>query len=62
MSEKTAADLSWDFPGWGTAERIEDLDTGPVTLTTLDSGSIHKLGVWRSTAIWAMILPQAACM
>lgn len=53
MSDKTAAaaELSWDFPGWGTAERIEDLDTGPVTLTTLDSGTIHKLSVWRSTAI-----------
>ncbi len=51
MSEKTAAEPSWDFPGWGTAERIEDLDTGPVTLTTLDSGVGHKLGVWRSTAI-----------
>jgi len=51
VSEKTAAEPSWDFPGWGTAERIEDLDTGPVTLTTLDSGVGHKLGVWRSTAI-----------
>jgi len=51
QSKTAAAEMSWDFPGWGTAERIEDLDTGPVTLTTLDSGTIHKLGVWRSTAI-----------
>ena len=53
MSEQaeTTASESWDFPGWGTAEHIEDLDTGPVTLTTLDSGMVHKLGVWRSTAI-----------
>ena len=50
-SASSASESAWDFPGWGTAEHIEDLDTGPVTLTTLDSGAIHKLGVWRSTAI-----------
>ena len=51
QAETAAPEPSWDFPGWGTAEHIEDLDTGPVTLTTLDSGVGHKLGVWRSTAI-----------
>lgn len=51
QAETAASEPSWDFPGWGTAEHIEDLDTGPVTLTTLDSGVRHKLGVWRSTAI-----------
>ena len=50
-TETVNSESSWDFPGWGTAEHIEDLDTGPVTLTTLDSGAAHKLGVWRSTAI-----------
>ena len=50
-SAPEAGGASWDFPGWGTAENIDDLDRGPVTLTTLDSGVRHKLGVWRSTAI-----------
>ncbi|MBM3812444.1 MAG: APC family permease [Acidimicrobiia bacterium] len=39
------------FPGWGTATRIEDLGSGPVAVTHLDSGVVHKLGQWRSTAI-----------
>ncbi len=47
-SAPEAGGASWDFPGWGTAENIDDLDRGPVTL---DSGVRHKLGVWRSTAI-----------
>ncbi|BDI34067.1 hypothetical protein CCAX7_61180 [Capsulimonas corticalis] len=47
----TPLEAAWDFPGRRTAERISDLDTDPVKLTHLDSGVIHKLGVWRSTAI-----------
>jgi amino acid transporter len=43
--------ITWDFPGWGTAERIDDLNGEPVVITHLDSGVIHKLGQWRSTAI-----------
>lgn len=43
--------MAWDFPGWGTAEKIEDLETGPTEITHLDSAQTHKLGVWRSTAI-----------
>ena len=42
---------SWDFPGWGTAEKIEDLGDGTVALTPIDSSPIHKLGQWKSTAI-----------
>lgn len=41
----------WDFPGWGTAETLDDLESGPVHITHLDSGIAGKLGVWRSTAI-----------
>lgn len=43
--------LAWDFPGWGTAERIDDLEAGPTEISHLDSGQAHKLGPWRSTAI-----------
>jgi amino acid transporter len=40
-----------DFPGWGTAQRIDDLGPEPVGFRPLDSGPIHKLGTWRATAI-----------
>ncbi len=40
-----------EFPGWGTAERIEDLGEGQVTVTHLDTKPEHKLGPWRATAI-----------
>jgi hypothetical protein len=48
---KSDQQVTWDFPGWGTAERIDDLSGEPVVVTHLDSGPIHKLGQWRSTAI-----------
>lgn len=42
---------SWEFPGWGTAERIDNLDTEPLA----DAEPTHhlegKLGEWKSTAI-----------
>jgi amino acid transporter len=41
----------WAFPGWGTAQKIDDLGEGPVRFTDLGSGMAHKLGVWKSTAI-----------
>lgn len=47
----TQAESSWDFPGWGTAENITDLDSSKVRIRHLDSGQIRKLGVWASTAI-----------
>ena len=40
-----------NFAGWGITEKIEDLGTGHVTVTHLDSGLAHKLGEWKSTAI-----------
>jgi amino acid transporter len=41
----------WAFPGWGTAQKIDDLGQEPVRITDLGSGMAHKLGVWKSTAI-----------
>ncbi len=42
---------SFDFAGWGNAERIDDLESGPVEVSRLDQPHKHSLGVWRSTAI-----------
>jgi amino acid transporter len=41
----------WDFAGWGKADRITDLDTGPTTVRHLDQPARHLLGSWRATAI-----------
>ena len=41
----------WEFAGWGKAERIADLDTGPTEVRRLDQPKKHMLGQWRSTAI-----------
>ncbi|MEQ1948942.1 MAG: APC family permease [Bryobacteraceae bacterium] len=40
-----------DFPGWGTAERIDDLGDSAVGLHPIDSGPSHRLGAWKATAI-----------
>jgi amino acid transporter len=40
----------WEFPGWGTARRLKDLDTKGVRVRRLDQPK-HLLGPWRSTAI-----------
>jgi amino acid transporter len=40
-----------EFSGWGTAERIEDIGEGQVTVTLLNTKPAHKLGAWRATAI-----------
>ena len=40
-----------DFPGWGTAARIDDLGDDPIRLKPIDSGPGHRLGVWPATAI-----------
>jgi amino acid transporter len=40
----------WEFPGWGTARRLKDLDTRGVHVSRLDQPK-HLLGPWRSTAI-----------
>ena len=50
-TKSQAGALGWEFPGWGSTTRIDDLGSGPVALTHLDSGLAHKLGQWRSTAI-----------
>ncbi|PKN55651.1 MAG: hypothetical protein CVU56_20300 [Deltaproteobacteria bacterium HGW-Deltaproteobacteria-14] len=42
---------SWDFAGWGRAERVTDLETSAVTARHLDQGHKHTLGQWSSTAI-----------
>jgi amino acid transporter len=41
----------WDFPGWGTAQHIENLSGDPITVHPLDSAPAHRLGVWKATAI-----------
>jgi amino acid transporter len=45
------ASTNWEFPGWGTAERVDNLGTDPIVVTHLDAGVVKKLGEWRSTAI-----------
>lgn len=51
LSEVGSSRAAWEFPGWGTSERLDDLGAEPVTVTHLDAGIAHKLGQWRSTAI-----------
>ena len=41
----------WEFPGWGKAVRISDLETSPSKISHLDQPSKHLLGAWKSTAI-----------
>jgi amino acid transporter len=40
-----------DFPGWGTAERLDTLEGGPTAITHLDQTVKHRLGAWGATAI-----------
>jgi len=40
----------WEFPGWGTARRLKDLDVDGVQVRRLDQPK-HLLGPWASTAI-----------
>ncbi|MCC6590218.1 MAG: APC family permease [Bryobacterales bacterium] len=40
-----------EFPGWGTAERIDDLGDSGVGLNPIDSAPAHRLGLWKATAI-----------
>jgi amino acid transporter len=41
----------WEFAGWGRAERIVDLGTGPTLVSRLDQPYKHSLGAWRATAV-----------
>jgi amino acid transporter len=51
VNETSPASLEdWEFPGWGTARRITDLDTSDVDVKRLDQPK-HRLGAWPSTAI-----------
>jgi len=42
---------SFDFAGWGTSSRIEDLQTDGVEMDPIDPGPPHRLGTRASTAI-----------
>ncbi|MCB9728286.1 MAG: APC family permease [Deltaproteobacteria bacterium] len=42
--------MGWEFAGWGSAARIDDLDGSAVEFSPL-GGTHHKLGQWRATAI-----------
>jgi amino acid transporter len=41
----------WEFAGWGSAERITDLGSGPIEVHKLSSSMEHKLGQLKATAI-----------
>jgi len=42
---------TWDFAGWGTAERMTDLPAEDVEVHRLDHAHKGSLGTWASTAI-----------
>ncbi len=42
---------SWEFAGWGTAERITDLPRDGIKIRRLDQARKGHLGAWASTAI-----------
>ncbi len=42
---------NFEFAGWGTAERIDDLSTEGVKVAHLDQPHKHLLGTWSSTSI-----------
>lgn len=48
---ETSRTKGWEFPGWGTAERIDNLDTEQLAKPGLDHHLTHKLGEWKATAI-----------
>ncbi len=51
LPEKGESKTTVDLAGWGTAERLQDIGTEPITVTHLDAGLAHKLGEWKATAI-----------
>lgn len=54
MSSQTTEDrrkASWEFPGWGTAERIDNLDMESLNVAEGDRHLTGSLGEWKSTAI-----------
>jgi len=42
---------TWEFAGWGTAERLSGIDLDEVEVSRLDQKTRHALGPWSSTAI-----------
>lgn len=42
---------TWDFPGWGTAERIDDIADSSILAPHKEPPRLHRLGQWKSTAI-----------
>ena len=42
---------AWEFAGWGTAEKIDDLGEGPIEVHHLGTAHEHKLGQFKATAI-----------
>ncbi len=50
QSQELVRKGTWDFPGWGSVERLQDLRV-PVNVTRLDTPHQRKLGQWRATAI-----------
>ena len=46
-----AADSDWQFAGWGTSTRIDDIGNEPIDVANLNPTAAHKLGEWRATAI-----------
>ncbi len=51
LAELAAPTMPWDFPGWGTAEKIDDLNVSTVEVSNLGSDLKGKLNVWFATAI-----------
>lgn len=52
MSEASGrAQETWEFAGWGRAERIVDLAGTHLPIKRLDQPKKHLLGTWRATAI-----------
>ncbi len=50
-AEEAGRTEAFDFAGWGSAERIDDLEVEGVEVEHLDQDQKHMLGVWGSTAI-----------
>ena len=50
-SPQEVGEDSWQFAGWGTSQKIEDLGDEPIDVANLNPTAAHKLGEWRANAI-----------
>ena len=50
-TESLEAALTWDFAGWGSAERMTDLSEDQAEVSVQGAKPEHKLGQWSTTAI-----------